>query len=339
MARPRHGALLSACLLGAALTAQVVRAQEAPEPEGAAWELRALGVPVGERLDAVRARAGRRSVTLAIVGQGGVSETRLAPVLGEFAALEYRDGAVDPGSNTHDTQAARVILDLTSRLGVRIRLLVYQPGEAFAEVATAMAHAGAEADLVAFFQSFWGPDARLIAEAIAAAEGCLFVSPYVEYRSYPTSTCTQAHSARPWAEGLPNFVTAAPVAFRDPGRLLRPAGGAEDTEIINFLAPSWYASGAGGTCPAGEVTAALAAYVVAASPMKPVPAEIVAALRDTAAADERLLAQRLAWEPAAVTELVEQITSLSSPDPGPRKLDAAGVLDLWGIYQRMDPDE
>ncbi|MGC9318379.1 MAG: hypothetical protein ACP5KN_10165 [Armatimonadota bacterium] len=331
----RRCALRLTCLLGVVLAAAAAYGQQQSEPTGADWELHALGVPVGERLEAARAIAGGRPVVLAIVGQGGVSETLLQPALGEHATLEYRDGAMDPGTSTHDTAAARVILDLTSRLGVQVRLLVYQPGEPFRDVADAMAKAGAEADIVAFFQSFWGPDVSYITDAIAQADGCLFVSPYVEYQSRPTSTCVQAHSAKPWAEGLAHFVTAAPVAYKAPGRILQPASGEEDTEIINFVAPSYYASGAGGTCPAGEVTAAVAAYVMAASPSEPSPAEVVAIMRETVALDTAVLAERLGYDAATAAELVEQIAALTSPEQGPRKLDAAGVLDLWAIHQRL----
>ncbi len=311
-------------------------AQAQPQPTGPEWELRALGVPVGERLDAARDIAGRRPVVLAIVGQGGVSRSLLEPVLGELTTLEYRDGATDPGAKTHDTAAARVIIDLTSRLGVQLKVLVYQPNNPFSEVADAMAAAGAEADIVAFFQSFWGEDAGLIADSIRASDRCLFISPYVEYKSLPTSTCVQAHSAKPWAgDGLSHFITAAPVAYKAPGRLLTPAAGEEDTEVINFLAPSYYASGAGGTCPAGEVTAAVAAYVIAASQTRPAPAEVVAQMRDTVLLDEAELRESLGWEEQAVTDLVTQIHSLSAPDDSPRKLDAAGVLNLYAISERL----
>lgn len=312
----RRCALRLTCLLGVVLAAGVAVAEEPQEPTGAEWELRALGVPVGQRLDAVRAVADGRPVVLAIVGQGGVSEAMLEPSIGKHTALEYRDGATDPGTNTHDTAAARVILNLTSRLGLQMRLLVYQPGEPFRDVADAMEKAGAEADIVVFFQSFWGPDVMRITDSIRHAKGCLFISPYVEYRSLPTSTCPQAHSAKPWADGLPHFVTASPMARKAPGRILQPASGEEDTEVINFLAPSYYASGPGGTCPAAEVTAAVAAYVVAASPSKPSPGEIVTTMRETVTVKAAVLAERLGYDASMAAELVDQITALASPGGG-----------------------
>ena len=103
--------------------------------------------------------------------------------------------------------------------------------------------------VVAFFQSFWGSETAQIVQSIREAEGCLFVSPYVEHGGLPTSTCVQGHSAKPWGEGLVNFVTASPVARKAPGEFINPANGEGDMEVVNFAAPSYYASGAGGTCP------------------------------------------------------------------------------------------
>jgi len=321
--------------LGLLFMVALAAAPALAQPTGAEWELQALGVPVGERRDAVSEISGRRAVTMAIVGQGGVSKSLLEPVLGEQVSVEYRDGATDPGTNTHDTQAARVILDLTSRLGVQVKLLVYQPGAPFSEVAAAMTHASGEADMVAFFQSFWGPASADITESIRGAEGCLFVSPYVEYNSLPTSTCPQGYSAKPWADGLANFVTAAPVAFKAPGKVLDPADRENDTEVINFLAPSYYASGAGGTCPAGEVTAAVAAYTIASVEAELSPAEIVAIMREGVTMDEAALGEALAYDAATVQQFRTRVIELGSPAAGRRRLDAIGLLNLWGIYQEI----
>jgi len=305
----------------------------ADELTGADWELRALGVTEGERLDTVRGASNRRTVTLAIVGQGGVSEARLEPMLGESVSLEYRAGATDPGTNTHDTGQARVILDLTSRLDVKVKLLVYHPGAPFSEVAAAMAQAGTEADVVAFFQSFWGPAAADIVQSIREAEGCLFVSPYVEHGGLPTSTCVQGHSAKPWAEGLANFVTATPVARKAPGRVLEPTDREGDTEVINFAAPSFYASGAGGTCPAAAVTAAVAAWVIASDDEEATPDEVVAIMRESATMDEAELADGFGYDAATAAQLTAQLMALGAPDEGRRRLDAIGVLNLWSIAQ------
>ena len=207
-----------------------------------------LGVTNFRKLDAV-AKLPHRPVTLAIVGQGGVSRSLIEPVLRRGNAFEYRAGATDPHSETHDTSAARVILDLTSALGVRVKVLVWQPGDDWSDVASAMEAAGREADIVAFFQSFWSGDEVKIVEAIARSTGCLFISPYAEFEGRPTCTCVQGSSAKPWSVGLGHFVTVAPLARSAPGEVFQPASGGADAEVINFLAPSYYASGPGGTCP------------------------------------------------------------------------------------------
>jgi hypothetical protein len=322
------------------LASSTTAGEGADPPTRAAWELRALGVPEGERVEALRRSGSRRSVTMAIVGQGGVSKARLRRLLGEENTLKYRERAKDPGSNTHDTGMARVILDLTSRLGVRVRLLVYHPGAPFRDVAKQMRMAGKEADIVVFFQSFWGPDVTYITEAIRQAQGCLFVSPYVQYKRLPTGGCPQAHSAKPWADGCPNFVTAAPLAFKAPGRLLSPSSRDADTEVINFIAPSYYASGPGGTCPAAAVTAAVAAYVIAASETKPSPEDAVQLMRETVTRDQASLKSALGYDDDTMKRLRTQLAFLADPKGGAkRKLDATGVLNLWSIHQRIGSAE
>ncbi|MCD6359488.1 MAG: hypothetical protein J7M38_01405 [Armatimonadetes bacterium] len=320
-------------LLGTTLLLTLAACHGADELTGAEWELWALGVTDAERLDAVRGAVGDRPVTLAIVGNGGVSAERLGQAWGNMVSIEYRAGATDPGTNTHDTGQARVILDLTSRLGVRVKLLVYQPGASFSKIAAAMTQAGREADIVVFFQSFWGPAGAEIVQSIREAEGCLFISPYVEHRSLPTATCVQAHSAKPWAEGLANFVTASPVARKSPGRVLEPADRENDVEVINFVTPSYYASGAGGTCPAAAVTTAVAAWVIASSDHEVTPAEVVALMREAVTMDEAALTEALGWSAEEVAQLTARLTALGAPAEGRRRLDAIGVLNLWAIYQ------
>lgn len=329
-------------VLAVPLWCQVSLVQEAVLA-GADWEAHALGITTPERLAAVRAAAVRRPVTLAIVGQGGVSESLLEPVLVDGTTLEYRQWpegqAPDPGTNTHDTQAARVILDLTHKLGIHVRLLVYHVGETTGSVAEGFAQAGAEADIVALYQSFWG-NVQVMADSIGKASGALFISPYVEVGPRDTATCLQAHAAKPWAEGFSHFITTIPLARRAPGVLLTPQSRpGQDTEAINFVAPSYYASGAGGTCPSAEVAAAVAAYIVAAIPDKPTPGEIVALMRRTATIDPVALGSLPEFDEASLTALGEQIAALATAtDTKPRKLDATGVLNLWAIHEQIAND-
>lgn len=329
--------MLAVCAL--ALASVMAPTDDAARPTGAEWELRALGVAHDWQEQALREGV-RRPVTLAIVGQGGVSRSQLQPLLDAGNTLEYRHGAEDPGSRTHDTGMARVILEITSRLGVQLRLLVYHPGAPFQAVAEDLALAAGEADIVAFYQSFWGPDVKYINEALRNAEGCLLISPYVEYQSRPTSSCPQALSAKPWGEGLPNFITVAPCAFKAPGRLLTPSARDGDAEIVNFIAPSYYASGPGGTCPSAAVAAAVAAYAMAAADPKPRPGDVVQLMRETVTSDADTLRASLGFREEQVTELTSRIAALADPEAEPmRKLDAPGLLDLWAIHERLTVSE
>lgn len=331
-----------ACLV---LSTALARAGVAGTPEvppGAAWELSTLGVPPGPRLEAVR-KLPRRPVILAIVGQGGVSKSLLRPLLHDGTTLDYRCGATDPGTETHDTSAARVILDLTHAVGVKVRVTVYQPGESWQEVAEAMRRAGDSAHVVAFFQSFWGPDIKLIVEAIAAARRALFISPYAEYGGFPTKDCVQGYSAKPWVEKTPwplpdiaHFLTAAPLPRSTPGEIVQPASGPDDAEAINFIVPSYYASGPGGTCPAAEVLDAVVLYIIASAPRRPEPVEVAELLRKTARIDRHALTSVPEYDDATVDRVEQQIQALSHPPEGkPRKLDAAGVVNLWALYRQL----
>ena len=110
----------------------------------------------------------------------------------------------------------------------------------------------------------------------------------------------------------------------------------QDSEIINFVAPSYYASGAGGTCPSAEVTAAVAAYIVAASPEKPSPVDIVSLLRKTSTVDRAALGTLPEFTEAAIASVEAHIAALAHPAEGkPRKLDAEGVLNLWAIHEAL----
>lgn len=310
------------------------------ELTGADWELHALGVMTPERLAQVREAAGGRTVTLAIVGQGGVSASLLEPVLVEGNTLEYRQWpegqGADPGSNTHDTQAARVILDLTLKLNVKVRLLVFHAGEAWESVAEGFSRAGAEADIVALYQSFWG-DTTAMAESIAAAEHALFISPYVEVGDRPTNTCLQASGRKPTGEGLGHFITTVPLARRAPGALVWPLNRPEqDTEIINLIAPSYYASGAGGTCPSAEVAAATAAWILAASPERLTPTDLAGLMVATSTMDQESLGSLGEFDETALVATAQQIAALHAPPEGERqRLEAPGVLSLWSAWEEL----
>lgn len=301
---------------------------------GADWELRVLGITNSVRLEHLQ-KSVKQTVTLAIVGQGGVSQKLLLPVLTGGDCLEYRSGTADPNSNTHDTQAARVILELTNRLGIRIKLLVYQPDETFVSVAEALNRAAGEADTVVFFQSFWGPEVELLRQSIGCSSGTLFIAPYAEIGAPLTGTSIQGHSTKGDDGGLKNFITAAHLARNSAGQLLKPASREGDTEIINFIAPSYYASRPGGTCPAAEVTTAVTVFIVAASRTSPAPEKIIRLMRDTVIVDRPSLSAVPEFTEEAISRLENELSLLAEGKPA--KLYAPGILNLWSIYNRMFP--
>ncbi len=300
-----------------------------------------LGVITPQRLAALRT-AVRRPVTMAIVGTGGVSKSRLASVLVRGNTLQYRgfarDATCDPATETHDTSAARVILDLTLQLGVQVKLLVYQPADDYARVARALEAAGHAAPLVSLYQSYWGDadDIKLLTSGIARAPEALFISPYVEVGDRPTNSALQGACARLGGGGLANLLTAAPVARKAPGQLLTPRSGPTDSEVICLLAPSYYASGAGGTCPAGEVATACAAYVLAATPRPLTPPALADLLRCSSVCDRHALTSVPEYGTGAFAKLCAEIKRLGGAGgTGPVKLDVAGVLNLWEAYRLL----
>ncbi len=304
-------------------------------PKGARWELTALGVTTEDRLTDLRNLADRRPVILAIVGTGGISRRQLSSRLDGQARLRccqcpnYPD--CDPRKNTHDTGQARVILDLTRALGIRVKLLYYQPADSYTAIAKAFAEAGRHADIVITFQSYWG-DVGSIIDSIAQAQNALIISPYVEHSGQPTSTCPQGHAAKPWGEGIPHFITTVPLARKGAGHLTSSSNrGPQDSEMVNFIVPSYYASGPGGTCPSAAVAAAVAAWVYSVSARRPRPTEVVRLLRETVALDAGVLTSLPEFGEEEIDRLEAEIAAKLKT----RKLDAVGVVNLYRIYQHV----
>ena len=306
---------------------------------GAAWELKMLGVNDQAKLEQMASFAKQRTVKLAIVGQGGVSQKQLASMLTGGNKVVYHNCA-DPGRGTHDTSEAKVILAITNALGVTVELHVWQPGEALADVADKFRQAGDIADIVCTYQSFWGPTTPAIHEAIRRSSKAMFVSPYVEVADNLTSNAPQGSACKPWTQdSILHFVTAVPLSRRGgDGRIVAPKDrGEQDSEAINFIAPSYYASGAGGTCPSGAVTAACAVYLYSVMKGDPTPEKVIHLLRDTVTVDRALLTSAEELDDAAIDLLEKQIDALRNPSEGKqRKLDAPGVLNLYEAFRRIN---
>ena len=307
-----------------------------PAP-GAMWELKMLGVDDAEKLKELRDFPKRRRVKLGVVGQGGVSAKNLEKLVALGNTITYH-GCRDPGSSTHDTGQLGVILELTSALGVGVDVHVWQPGQSLQDVADKFREAAAVCDVVCFYQSFWGPDAALITRAIRESPSALFVSPYVESQNRPTSEAPQGSACKPWAPGsIGHFILATPLARKNlKGGILTPSDrGPTDSEAINFIAPSYHASGPGGTCPAGATTTACVLCLYAVIPKRPSPADVVEVLRTTSGVDRKLLTSVSGLDDAAVDGLEKKIAVLRTPASGKqRKLDAPGVLNLLRAHRK-----
>lgn len=334
------------CLIAvAALSCATIKAAEDKPIQGppwkpvvwAAWELKCLGVNDEAKLKAMFDFPKQRRVSLAVVGQGGVSTRgRLARFFKAGNTVTYH-GCKDAGRCTHDTGQVEVILDVTAALGVQVDLHVYQPGESYSDVAQKFGDAAEVADVVCLYQSFWGPNAKQITKAIRESPSALFVSPYVGYQKRPTSEAPQGSALKPWVKGsIEHFVLAVPLARRKmKGDIETPLDrGPQDTEAINFIAPSHHSSG--GTCPAGGTTAACAIYLYATTPHKPKPKEVIDVLRATSEVDRDVITSVPEFDDACVERLQKKIDLLLHPREGKqRKLDAPGVLNLYGAHLRV----
>jgi hypothetical protein len=275
-------------------------------------------------------------VTLAVVGTGGVSESVLAARVGQDLAIEYRMGARDPKRDTHDTQMVVVTSDITRALGVRLKVLVYQPPDSPGDLAGAFRHAGKAADIVCFFQSYWdGIDAIL--GALKDSKNALFLAPYAEVGDRRTNGTPQGHSRKPSGDGIGHLVTVAPLARSSRGELTVVSDrDANDTEIINLVAPSYHANGPGGTCPSAAVAVAAACYVYSSSPVRPTPAEALSILRETSWIDSDLIASTPPFSRETALQFEKAVREYVQPERGKRRrLDAPGLLNLHKAFLQM----
>ena len=111
--------------------------------------------------------------------------------------------------------------------------------------------------------------------------------------------------------------------------------GPQDFQAINFIAPSYHASGPGGTCYGCEVGTACALFLYAVTGRRPAPADVIGILRDTSSLDRDRLTSVAEFDEAAADKLASDVASLLNPSEGKqRKLDAPGVLDLYAAFLR-----
>ena len=289
------------------------------------WDAHMLGVDTPEKAAALR-KSVKRVPVIGLVGFSGINTKVLKK------NVEYAYGPKQH-RNMHDTYQISEVMQIARKVGFAVRIRVY-PAKDHAEIAEAFRRAGKESDIVITYFSYW-KDTKPMIEAIAANPETLYISPYVQVGKRPTNLSLQSHARHPAGGGLRNFVTALPLCRKPDGKLLTPLHRDEnDNETVNFIAPSSYASGRGETCPSAGVTAVVAAYIAAASPEK-VPAEKIVGimLRNTSIPEKRML-ELSDFDARSVENLRTSLNALTKPDSvGIRRLESAGVLDLWNIYQ------
>ena len=325
------------CAAAATALAGVAPAQNAQPCPAAAWELKLLGADNAAKLKEMRDCPKQRRVKLGVVGSGGVSKEQLASHTAHGHTFTYHDCA-DPKKNTHDTAMVKSILDKMTPLGVQVDLHLWQWKKETEDCPGTFSAAGGLCDVVCFYQSFWGKESPMIATAIRESAGALFLSPYVGRGQLPSGQAPQGHAHKPWVpESIGHFVTVTPVARRKPqAGILSPLNrGPQDFQAINFVAPSYHASGPGGTCYGCEVGAACAVYLYAVMPGKPDPAGVIGVLRETAALNRERFTSVDEFDDAAADKLANDVRTLLNPPEGKqRKLDAPGLLDLYAAFRQ-----
>ena len=327
----------TACAGSLAPSAGAAPAENTQPCPAAAWELKLLGVDDAAKLKEMHDCPKQRRVKLGVVGSGGVSREILKPHAAHGHTFTYHD-CTDPKKNTHDTAMVKSILDKLTPLGVQMDLHLWQWKKETEDCPETFRAAGQLCDVVCFYQSFWGKGSPMIATAIRESPGALFLSPYVGRNKLPSGQAPQGHAHKPWdPESIGHFVTVTPVARRRPqAGILSPLNrGPQDFQAINFIAPSYHASGPGGTCYGCEVGTACALYLYAVMPGKPDPAGVIGVLRDTSALDRKRFTSVHEFDDTAADKLAKDVESLLRPPEGKqRKLDAPGLFDLYAAFRQ-----
>jgi hypothetical protein len=237
----------------------------------------------------------------------------------------------DPGYETHDTSQARVVFDLLEALKVPTDVTIYHAADEPKAWADAYALAGSECDVVVFYESYW-EDIQPTLDAMRKSRA-LFIGPYGEVGDKPTKNALQGYSAKPWMKDtVRNLLTCAPLAKKGGGILTLLDRQGQDIAVVNVIAPSFYASGPGGTCPSAGVTAAVACYLFSATKSKPNAGRLADKLRHLCIIDHKLLASVPEIGEKGALDLEATIKSMANPPKGKRRtLDAPGVLNISGL--------
>jgi hypothetical protein len=292
------------------------------------WDAYMLGIDTPGKVEALRKNV-KRVPVIALVSFSGVDEKSIR------SGVEYVSGPFKC-RGTHDTYQIYELIAIAGRVGVPVKIRVYTAENA-EQIADGFRQAGKNADIVIIYSSIW-QNPELFQKAIAENPDTLYISPYVEVGDHRTKNAFQGGARHPDGTGLRNFITTLPLSRQKPaGKLLIPScRDSNDTETVNFIAPSSYASSYGETCPSAGVAAAVAAYIASVSETR-VPAEkiIQIMLKNTGIPVEQML-QLKDFDSGSVQVLRDHLKALTSPDTlGIRRLESDGILNLWKIHQSL----
>lgn len=300
-----------------------------------AWDAYMLGIDTPEKVRELRASR-KRVPTVGLVSFSGLTRERHKKFLGDGREIEYAFGKPAGPKSMHDNYQISEVLQIAAHLGVAMRIRVYHVADA-KQFAAALARAGKESEIVITYHSVWR-SVKPLAEAIAANPGTLYIAPYAEIAGRPpTGNSLQSRARHPDGTGLRNFITTIPLARNAKGSLMVPScRNAKDSETINVVAPSSYASGRGETCPSVGVTTVVAAYIVSAAPEKLSAEAIIRLMLDNVSVPETRMLSLVNYNRTSVRTLRDRLRDLTSVDAvGIRRLEADGVLDLWKIHRAM----
>lgn len=291
-----------------------------------AWDTYMLGIDTPAKQSAIR-KSIKRIPVIGLISFSGINANTLKD------NIEYVYGP-KKHSGMHDTYQIYEVRQIAASIGLTVKVKVYHVKN-LAQVAEALRLAGRESDVVITYSSYWSKTKPML-RAVAANPSVLYISPYVEIGKPRTNRCFQNGARHPDGSGLRNFITTIPLSRHKPsGKLLTPScRDKNDTETINFVAPSSYASSAGETCPSAGVTAVAALYIASTSEKKISAEEIIQImLKNTSLPTERML-KLSDFQEDSIDRLKESLNSLTQKDAvGIRRLEANGVIDLWKIYE------
>ena len=301
-----------------------------------AWDAWMLGIDTPEKIQALR-NSRKRIPVIGLVSFTGLKREVHQKNLDDGREIEYVIGKPAGPKSMHDNYQISEVLQIAKHLGVAMRIRVYRVANA-SQFAAALARAGKESDIVLTYHSMWSAVPPM-AKAIADNPRTLYIAPYAQIGSKPpTGKSLQARARHPDGTGLRNFITAIPLARNSKGLLINPLRrDKNDSETINVVSPSSYASGRGETCPSAGVAAVVAAYIVSSAPKEKIsPDEIVRLMVSNSAVPEKRMLGVVNYNASSVKSLRKCLKGLNTPDAtGIRRLEAEGVLDLWNIYRAM----